>query len=829
MSVTTQISREFKDIEDQKIALMRSAKAQADAANLAASQGQFLNPDFNVAAQEQDQINALARGRAGIGSFQPFMDAAANTVGMGANTLQDASSVLRGADTRGQFSAAQQALNQSAVPIGQMANAAQLAGSGVGLIGQGAQGIADAQGMANRFSQALLTPSQNLLSRSVDAMDQARPDFAASQFMMGQGLGRSDLAAQQAQAAANQQGFQQGIGSLQAGADMGRQVAGGLGSGPTAQAAGAISAAQQNSPSMQAARTGFTPGLETFQMGPAERIQAQSVGTPLMSAAQSGFGSQGLQAAQMDPAERVTTQSMTDPGTMQQFMSPYQQAVTDISLREVRRQDDIARQGRNASAVRAGAFGGSRQALQESEAARNLAQLQSDIQSRGLQEGFQSGQQQFNTEQQARLAAQQANQQAGLTVGSQNLGAQQATTQMGFGADLQVALANLSSSQQSNVQNQAAQLQAQGMNAQQALQAAMSNQQAGLTVGSQNLGAQQATQQLGAQTGLQTALANLSSEQQANVQNQAAQLQTQGMNAQQAMQAALANQGVQQQTNLANQSMQGQFGLQGAQLGMQAAGMQQGVGQAQLAAAGQQGQLGLQAANQQAAAGQAGLAASQQLSGQEAQRLAAQQQAAQFSGNVGQTLGQQELQQAQLGQASAGMQGSLSGQLAGLSSQYGNIGSQQANIFSQQGQQLQQLGQGIGNLAGQQFDIGAKTSQGLGALGTQQGNLGMQQAALGGQQQAMGQQDANFQFNLGSAQQRQKQAENDAARQNQLQKNMQPYQQIGFVSDIYRGAPTSQMQMTQQTQAAPSPFQQATGLGIAALGAVGAGSRAGVI
>jgi hypothetical protein len=195
---------------------------------------------------------------------------------------------------------------------------------------------------------------------------------------------------------------------------------------------------------------------------------------------------------------------------------------------------------------------------------------------------------------------------------------------------------------------------------------------------------------------------------------------------------------------------------------------------------------------------------------------------------IGGLYGQQALQQAQLGQGAAGMQGNLSGQLAGLSGLYGNIGSQQANILSQQGQQLQSLGQGIGNLAGQQFDIGNKMAQGLGSLSAQQGNLGMQQAQLGQQTQGMGQQDTNFLFNLGATQQKQQQAINDANRQNELQRNMQPYQQMGFVSDIYRGAPTSQMQMSQQSQAAPSPFQQIAGLGIAGVSAAAAGSRAGI-
>ena len=77
-------------------------------------------------------------------------------------------------------------------------------------------------------------------------------------------------------------------------------------------------------------------------------------------------------------------------------------------------------------------------------------------------------------------------------------------------------------------------------------------------------------------------------------------------------------------------------------------------------------------------------------------------------------------------------------------------------------------------------------------------------ANLGNQAQAQGQQDVNFQFNLGSAQQKQDQAKLDADRQNQLQQNMQPYQQMAFVSDIYKGAPSSQMSSMQQTQAAPS-------------------------
>ena len=72
-------------------------------------------------------------------------------------------------------------------------------------------------------------------------------------------------------------------------------------------------------------------------------------------------------------------------------------------------------------------------------------------------------------------------------------------------------MANLSSSQQANVQNQAAQLQTQGLNSEQAMRAALANQQMGFNVGQQNLQAAMQRQQLGTQSGLQAALANQSS------------------------------------------------------------------------------------------------------------------------------------------------------------------------------------------------------------------------------------------------------------------------------------------------------------------------------
>jgi hypothetical protein len=185
---------------------------------------------------------------------------------------------------------------------------------------------------------------------------------------------------------------------------------------------------------------------------------------------------------QMGPVDDVTTESFAQPGSADAYMSPYMQSVVGIQQREAQRQADIAGTQRGAQAAQQGAFGGSRQAIMQAEAARNLALQKGDIQAQGSQAAYQQAQQQFNAEQAARLQAQQANQQAGLTVGQQNLAASLGVQQLGAGQiGLQTALANMSNEQQANVQNLAAKLQTQGLNAGQAMQAALANQQAGLS------------------------------------------------------------------------------------------------------------------------------------------------------------------------------------------------------------------------------------------------------------------------------------------------------------------------------------------------------------
>lgn len=82
------------------------------------------------------------------------------------------------------------------------------------------------------------------------------------------------------------------------------------------------------------------------------------------------------------------TQQATSPGAMQAYMSPYMQNVVD--WQKTQAIQDYGRQlpGQQAAATRAGAFGGSRQAIVEAEAQRNLQNQLGGIQAQGTQAAF---------------------------------------------------------------------------------------------------------------------------------------------------------------------------------------------------------------------------------------------------------------------------------------------------------------------------------------------------------------------------------------------------------------------------------------------------------
>lgn len=179
--------------------------------------------------------------------------------------------------------------------------------------------------------------------------------------------------------------------------------------------------------------------------------------TPLQQQAFQGAGAMKPSAATGEAVTRALGTSYDPYATGQfgaqagQYMDPYMQNVVNIQQREAQRQADIAGTQRGAQAVQAGAFGGSRQAIMDAEAARNLATQQGDIQARGLQDAFSRGQTQFNTEQQLREQSKQYG--AGLGLQGLQTALTGAGQQFQQGMDVNKLQAGYGTQQQQQVQN----------------------------------------------------------------------------------------------------------------------------------------------------------------------------------------------------------------------------------------------------------------------------------------------------------------------------------------------------------------------------------------
>lgn len=102
-----------------------------------------------------------------------------------------------------------------------------------------------------------------------------------------------------------------------------------------------------------------------------------------------GLGMSGVSAAAPAfGAGQQFMQGVTNPATMQAYMSPYQQAVTDIAKANAVREAQMAQQASNLGAARQGTYGGARQALAQSERERNLLTNLSGIQAQGSQQAY---------------------------------------------------------------------------------------------------------------------------------------------------------------------------------------------------------------------------------------------------------------------------------------------------------------------------------------------------------------------------------------------------------------------------------------------------------
>jgi hypothetical protein len=118
---------------------------------------------------------------------------------------------------------------------------------------------------------------------------------------------------------------------------------------------------------------------------------AAQIGQMGLQAQQTGQGitqqSQDL-AAQQAAAGDIYQQLATNPEAVQAYMSPYQQAVTQQAIDAAYRNAAIQKTGRQAAAAKSGAFGGSRQAIENAEAQRALNDQIQGIEATGLQSAY---------------------------------------------------------------------------------------------------------------------------------------------------------------------------------------------------------------------------------------------------------------------------------------------------------------------------------------------------------------------------------------------------------------------------------------------------------
>ena len=209
---------------------------------------------------------------------------------------------------------------------------------------------------------------------------------------------------------------------------------------------------------------------------------------------------------------------------------------------------------------------------------------------------------------------------------------------------------------------------------------------------------------------------------------------------------------------------------------------------------------------------------------------ARQQQAGQLFGQLGTAYGQLGQQGAQaagqmglagLGQGIKGAQLGIQGSQLGL--QGSQLGAQAAGQGGRLGLQGQQLASGaaggLGTLGGQYTALGGQ----MGNLGQGLVNAGRFQGQMGQDLQAAQGQDINTLMGLGGFEQRFNQAGLDAQRQTMMDRQMQPYQQMAFLSDIFRGVPSSASTYGSSYTPPPSFLSQIGGLGMGLAGLYNSG------
>jgi len=138
----------------------------------------------------------------------------------------------------------------------------------------------------------------------------------------------------------------------------------------------------QMGPQQQMMQQPMTPAPQPYGRG----RQPWQQDTTLMGA---NYGIPGMSTGYQSPRER--------------YMSPYQQGVTDIAKEQAIRDANRMRSEIGLNAASQGGLGGYREGIVESNLNRDLMRNLSNIQTQGLQSGYQNAQQMFEADRAARL------------------------------------------------------------------------------------------------------------------------------------------------------------------------------------------------------------------------------------------------------------------------------------------------------------------------------------------------------------------------------------------------------------------------------------------
>ena len=419
---------------------------------------------------------------------------------------------------------------------------------------------------------------------------------------------------------------------------------------------------------------GYNPAQTGSQGFQAANVNAQGYGAERTGA--TGFEAERIAASPVVQSRDVAAGQLGSTN-LGQYTNPYESQVVQSTLSDLDRARQMSLNDVGAQATAAGAFGGSRQGIMESETNRAFADQAAKSAGQLRQAGFNQAQGMAQQDIATRMQAGLANQQAGLQAGTTTANLAQQAALANQSAGMRASEFGASSANQASLANQAAANQASQFGASAQNQAA-----------AQASAQQQAASQFGASAANQAALANQ------NALNQAGQFGAQAANQASQFGASAQNQAAAQAS--AQQQAASQFG---AQAGNTAA-------LTNAAAMNQANQFGAQAGNVASLSNQAALNQARQFGSSAANT---QMMNNQNAINQSRQFNAQQSQAAQLANQQAGLAGSgqrlgAAGQLGSLSNLGFGMGQTVNQNLAQQGMIQQAIQQQLIDAAKAQFE-----------------------------------------------------------------------------------------------------------------------------